>query len=78
MWFRYQQLQCAGEDMAPPCELVGAPQYWDTFWWSRTPGGGNTEITGPSNASLPNASGFYGTLLENRRWWTAGATPGHL
>jgi hypothetical protein len=72
VWFRYQQVQCAGEDMAPPCKLVGTPQYWDTFWWSRTPGGGNTELTGPVNASLPNATGFYNTLLENRRWWTAG------
>ena len=71
VWFRYQQMQCAGVDMAPPCKLVGKPQYWDTYWWSRTPGGGNTEITGPRNASLPNATGFYGSLLENRRWWQA-------
>ena len=60
VWFRYQQIECAGADMAPPCKLVGQPQYWDTFWWSRTPGGGNTEVTGPRNTSLPNASGFYG------------------
>jgi hypothetical protein len=31
----------------------------------------NTNIMGPLNASLPNVSGFYGTLLENRMWWTA-------
>ena len=72
VWFRYQQLSCAGADMSPPCKLVGEPQYWDTFWWTRAPGGGNTEHTGPLNtSSLPNASGFYGTLLENRRWWGA-------
>lgn len=70
VWFRYQQIECVGadmaHDMAPPCKLVGLPQYWDTYWWTRTPGGGNTEINGPVNASLPNACGFYGTLLENR------------
>ena len=70
VWFRYQQVACAA-NMAPPCLLVGLPQYWDTYWWSRTPGSGNTELTGPRNVSLPNATGFYATLLENRRWWRA-------
>jgi len=30
---------------------------------------GDTGITGPSAAA--NATGFYATLLENRRWWAA-------
>lgn len=71
VWFRFQQLECAGAQMAPPCAMIGAPQYWDTFWWSRAPGAGDTEATGPSNASMPTAAGFYATMLENRRWWDA-------
>ena len=29
VWFRFQQLKCAGPDMAPPCALHGKPQYYD-------------------------------------------------
>ena len=51
--------------MAPPCTQVGSPQYWDTYWWTRTPAkGADTAATGPANAT-----GFYTTLLANRRWW---------
>ena len=55
--------------MDPPCKLVGRPQYWDTYWWSRTPAGGNTSETGPTNANAADASGFYATMLANRKWW---------
>ena len=34
VWFRFQQLKCAGAGMAPPCALHGAPQYYDTYWYS--------------------------------------------
>ena len=54
--------------MAPPCKIVGEPQYWDTYWWSKAPGNGKTLRTGPVNGS--SASGFYESLLENRRWWS--------
>ena len=47
--------------------LFGSPQYWDTYWWSRSPANGPTNTTGPATAA--SASGFYQTLLENRRWW---------
>lgn len=30
VWFRFQQLKCAGAAMAPPCALHGPPQYYDT------------------------------------------------
>ncbi len=30
VWFRFQQLQCAGKAMAPPCALHGKPQYYDS------------------------------------------------
>jgi hypothetical protein len=68
VWFRFQQVECAHPEMGPPCGLVGQPQYWDTFWWSRSPDG-YTNLTGPLRP--PSASGFYATLLENRRWWAA-------
>jgi hypothetical protein len=68
VWFRYQQIECAGASMAPPCKMIGKPQYWDTFWWTRAPADeSQTNLTGPVNAS--SASGFYLSLLENRRWW---------
>ena len=75
VWFRYQQVACKGASMAPPCEMVGSPQYWDTYWWSRFPGATKTDadhqtlLTGPTKAS--SAAGFYKTLIETRRWWTA-------
>lgn len=67
--FRFQQISCAGVKMAPPCKMVGRAQYWDTYWWSNAPGGGQTSLTGPVNST--KAGSFYATLLENRRWWAA-------
>ena len=71
VWFRYTQLECAGTDMTPPCRVLQAPQYWDTYWWSRAPAGSGrtTGEAGPINAST--ADGFYANLLEVRRWWRA-------
>ena len=37
VWFRFQQLKCDGKAMAPPCALLGAPQYYDTYWYSNSP-----------------------------------------
>ena len=37
VWFRFQQLRCAGAHLAPPCVLHGAPQYYDTYWYSYSP-----------------------------------------
>jgi hypothetical protein len=34
VWFRFQQLRCAGAHLTPPCALHGAPQYYDTYWYS--------------------------------------------
>ena len=75
--FRFQQLECDGTGAVAPaaadasCHLVGAPMYWDTFWWSRAPPGasGATNATGPLHATA--SSDFYSTLLETRRWWDA-------
>jgi hypothetical protein len=72
VWFRFHQLECVGSKtnaLAPPCKAVGTPQYWDTYWWSHAPGGGNTSSTGPATSA--GAAGFYATLLANRRWWDA-------
>eukprot|EP01049_Picozoa_sp_SAG25_P010596 SAG25_NODE_1175_length_3692_cov_3.215419_2_plen_448_part_00 len=69
VYFRYQQLECAGPQMKAPCHMVSPPQYWDTYWWTRAPGGGVTNSSGPSASA--SASVFYRSLLDNRRWWGA-------
>ena len=70
VWQRFQQVECAGPRMAPPCKRIGKAQYWDTFWWSNVPADpAQTNVSGPTSAA--SASGFYLSLLENRRWWAA-------
>ena len=72
---RFQQIQCAGPAMKPPCTLATAPMYWDTYWYARFPGANASDTarqtlrTGPVAPSP--AGGFYLTLLDNRRWWAA-------
>ena len=57
VWSRFQQIQCAGPDMKPPCTLVTAPLYWDTYWFATYPGANASDMqretlrTGPVNAS---------------------------
>jgi len=65
VWFRFQQLRCSGARLAPPCELVGTPQYYDTYWFSNSP------ITDRwiRPELKANASGFYGNLLAVKRYW---------
>lgn len=63
VWFRFQQVDCASS-----CSLIGPPQFYDTYWWSHAPDG-KTGLTGPAQSAA--AAGFYGNLLENRRWWDA-------
>lgn len=67
VWFRFQQLKCAGARMAPPCALLGSPQYYDTYWYSASP------ITDRwiRPELQANASGFYGNLLKVKRFWDA-------
>ena len=72
-WTRYQQMECSGPEMKPPCKLITAPAYWNSYWFSRYPGANATDAAketlraGPVEA--PSASGFYQLLLENRKWW---------
>ena len=65
VWFRFQQLRCAGPDMGPPCALHGAPQYYDTYWYSFSP------ITDRwiRPELMANASGFYSNLLRVKSYW---------
>ena len=71
VWFRFTQIECdkgvGVSGVGAMCRLVGEPQYWDTYWWSRIPGGAPPNRTGPLSAA--SASGFYTSLLENRQWW---------
>ena len=53
--------------MAPPCEQIGTAQYWDTYWWTWTPFAAGNSGIGPT----ADPAGFYATLLENRRSWSA-------
>ena len=72
-WMRFQQIECAGPNKAPPCTLKGWPMYWDTMWFARYPGANasdtqhQTLITGPNDYSQP--SGFYAALLDLRYAW---------
>ena len=74
-WYRYQQIECSGQQMKPPCKLHTHPEYWDTYWFARFPGANASDTlketlrTGPVRPS--SARGFYQTLLSNRRWWAA-------
>ena len=73
VWSRFQQIECSGADMEPPCKLASPPMYWDTYWFSFFPGVNASDTqretlrTGPVTPA--SASGFYQTLLENRYWW---------
>ena len=75
VWFRFQQIVCAGAGMgtakgaAPDrsCALKGKPQYYDTYWYSNSPGNITNQWIPPS--ALANASGFYANLLAVKRYW---------
>ena len=73
--FRFQQVQCSGPGMLPPCKLLHWPLYWDSYWYSRFPGANASDtarltlITGPAE---PTPSWrFYSALMQSRRWWRA-------
>ena len=67
VWFRFHQLQCAGANGQPPCQLHGKPQYWDTYWYSRSPIG--TRWVPPE--AVADASGFYSNMLTVKQYWDA-------
>ena len=57
--FRFQQLQCSGPDYRPPCQMVGWPMYWNSYWYSRYPGLGldsaHVSRISQAHATLPHA-----------------------
>ena len=53
VWFRFQQVRCAGERLAPPCELFGRPQYYDVTKRMR-------DQTSPSPSSC---MGIWGVIV---------------
>ena len=53
--------------MAPPCVLHGAPQYYDTYWYSFNP----LTRRWIRPELMANASGFYANLLRVHRYWAA-------
>lgn len=65
VWFRFHQLACKGLGGGPPCVLHGEPQYYDTYWYSRSPIGTRWV---PPNA-VASASGFYGNMLLVKKYW---------
>ena len=67
VWFRFHQLACAGLNGGGPCSLHGEPQYYDTYWYSRSPIGTRWV---PPNA-VANANGFYANMLMVKKYWDA-------
>jgi len=67
VWFRFQQLTCAGGALEPPCKLHGSPQYYDTYWYSNSPGNITNRWIRPD--AMANATGFYANLLAVKRYW---------
>ena len=74
VWFRFSQIDCAGPHAATDSSGYGLgrcaakEQFWQNYWWSRTPGkGGDGTAFGPEAAS--GAAGFYRNLLRVRRYW---------
>ena len=65
VWFRFQQIACAGEDFSPPCKLHGKAQYYDTYWFSSSPVTKNWIPPG----SEANATGFFSNLRLHSQWW---------
>lgn len=61
MWFRFQQISCQS---AHGCKLHGEPQYWDTYWYSRSPIG---QFVPPQYVA--DAAGFYKNLILTRTYW---------
>ena len=48
----------------PSCALRGNPQYYDTYWYSGSPGNITNRWIRPE--AMANASGFYGNMLANQ------------
>jgi hypothetical protein len=82
VWFRFQQIVCSGPGMAGAtpssgvggapkadrsCALKGLPQYYDTYWYSGSPGNITNRWIRPD--AMANASGFYGNMLAVKRFW---------
>ena len=72
VWFRFQQLVCGGGGMLQSepdssCKLKGLPQYYDTYWYSNSPGNITNRWIRPD--AMANASGYYGNMLAVKRYW---------
>lgn len=76
VWFRFQQIVCAGKGMDSSaagdgsdssCKLKGAPQYYDTYWYSNSPANITNRWIRPE--AMANASGFYNNMLAVQRYW---------
>ena len=68
VWFRFAMVECAqsGADGygSGSCH-VSSHQYWENYWWSRTPG--TSDAFGPEQPA--SAAGFYANLLRVQRYW---------
>eukprot|EP01052_Picozoa_sp_SAG31_P046837 SAG31_NODE_9120_length_1330_cov_1.542648_1_plen_385_part_10 len=77
VWFRFAQIDCtSSRDLADTRDAYGSgsctakDQYWQNYWWARTPGkGADGTAFGPEVSS--GAAGFYRNLLRVRRYWDA-------
>ena len=69
VWFRFEQVHCPHEDSFEDadCQLLGAPQYYDTYWYSASPANITRQWIPPEAAA--NASGFYSNMLDVKQFW---------
>ena len=79
VWFRFQQIHCGDNTYAPSgrsftelvtdasCKLRGAPQYYDTYWYSASPGNITSQWIPPEFTA--NANGFYSNMLDVHEYW---------
>jgi hypothetical protein len=55
------------DDNDESCRLQGLPQYYDTYWYSNSPGNITDRWIRPD--ARANASGYYGNMLAVKRFW---------
>ena len=71
--FRFQQIGCQSAHAGHPRRrrrarparaLIGAEQYWDTFWWTRSPDGATNS---PASQTPPAPRSFTRPCSTRRR-----------
>ena len=72
VWFRFQQLVCGGGGMLQSepdssCKLKGLPQYYDTYWYSNSPGNITNRWIRPDAMAVSEAAPFASSEASKTR-----------